>query len=73
MKDRPDLMFGHMGDKTITDHASLEAKMVYVRGMCGVGGMERSGYTVLLSPFTQFIVVSVVYRDSLSIYLNSTF
>ena len=73
MKNRSYLMFGQMGDKAITHLSSLEAKVVHVCRMCGVGRMEWSDYTMLLGPFTQFIVVPVVDRNSLSIYCNSTF
>jgi hypothetical protein len=72
VENRSDLMFGQMSNKTITHLSSLEAEVVHVGRMCGVGRVEWSDYTMFLSPFTLFNVVPVVDRNSLSIYCNST-
>jgi hypothetical protein len=73
MKNCSDLMFSQMGNKTITHFSSLEAEVVHVCRMRGAGRVEWGDYAMPLSPFTQFNVISVVDRNSLSIYCNSTF
>ena len=44
------MMFGQMGNKTITHLSNLKAKVVYVGRVCGVCRVEWSGNSMLFSP-----------------------
>ena len=72
MKNRSYLMFGQMSNKTITHLSNLKSKVVNVGRMRCISRVEGSDNTMLLRPFTQFIVVFIVDRYPLSVYCICT-